>query len=155
MVSGGFPCCHQSPQLGPRTVRGGESTGYIMLRSSCSKHHYISEKLSVHAIAFDQGRGHEFLMARILMLNTETIWARCERNPHMLKGILSLRTDDPPANDTIQLSYDRSKLVGILDRAIMQCSFDVLHVSQIVDLFNIIHTAQPLYSVASFNCWYV
>ena len=83
----------------------------------------------------------------------KTVWARCERNPKMVAGILSLTSAKPEALDTIQLSYDKESLTTASDEVIMRCTFKALHFFHFVDLVRIVHITQPLYNLTTFNCW--
>lgn len=93
------------------------------------------------------------MIAEIVTPDDVRIWARCERNPKKIAGLLSLSREEPPAEDTIKLAYDIDTLHTAKDVVVMRCAFSVLKLLHLVDLLNIVHTHQPFYALASYNCW--
>ena len=59
-----------------------------------------------------------------------------------------------PAIDTIQLSIHRAAIASSKDRKLMECSFDHLRLYQLVELLNMVHICQPVYTILSFSSWW-
>ncbi|KAF8325885.1 uncharacterized protein EI90DRAFT_2031274 [Cantharellus anzutake] len=113
------------------------------------QHRHISKSVS-----------HDYLVLCIRTRSDQVrfgnrIWARCERNPGSIEGgPLRLSVMPAPAMDTIKFSFERSRLKGENDVAIMELAFDSLQVIHVAELLHIIHIVSPDYRLGSHNCWW-